>query len=151
MQKIIIALAVAFLTAGPLLASEGGNVMATVNQFTNAFNKGDIKAAAAACAEQMSIIDDFPPHEWHGKGAFSRWVKDYEAFGKKNGLTDALAKLGKPRHVDVTGDRAYVVVPVNFTYKQNGKPMKQTGSLVTWALHKTRAGWRITGWAWSKH
>jgi hypothetical protein len=30
-----------------------------------------------------------------------------------------------------------------------GKPMKQSGSLVTVALQKGASGWRMTGWAWS--
>jgi hypothetical protein len=53
--------------------------------------------------------------------------------------------------LDVTADRAYVVVPADYTYKQKGKAMKQTGSILTVALQKGSAGWRITGWAWSRN
>jgi ketosteroid isomerase-like protein len=55
-----------------------------------------------------------------------------------------------PRHVDVTGDRAYVVVLANYTFKQKGKLVKETGSLLTIALQKSGGGWRIIEWAWSK-
>ena len=44
--------------------------MASVNQFVNAENKGDVPTVQAACADELSSIDDFPPHEWHGKDAF---------------------------------------------------------------------------------
>ena len=121
-----------------------------VHQFVDGFNKGDIKSALAACAEQTSIIDEFPPHEWHGAGACSTWANDYDADAKKNGITDGIVTLGNPRHVDITGDRAYVVVPANFTYKQKGKPAKETGSMLTISLQKAAAGWRMTGWAWTK-
>jgi hypothetical protein len=42
--------------------------MSVVNHVVVAFNKSDAKTAAA-CGEQTSIIDEFPPHEWHGAGA----------------------------------------------------------------------------------
>jgi len=69
MHKILAALVVGLLVAAPVAADERADVMAPVNQFINGFNKGDIKTALAACAEQTSIIDEFPPYEWHGAGA----------------------------------------------------------------------------------
>lgn len=125
--------------------------MTVVHQFVDSFNKGDTKAAAATCTDQTSIIDEFPPHEWHGAGACAKWMADYDAFGKKNGLTDGHVKLGAAKHVDVTADRAYVVVPADYTYKEKGKPVSENGALMTVALQKTAAGWRITAWSWSKN
>ena len=150
MRTIIVAFAVA-LAAVPAAASEKTDVMATVYQFIDGFNKGDTKTALAACAAQSAIIDDFPPHEWQGATACADWANDFAADSKKNGITDPIVKLGKPRHVDVTGDRAYVVVPATYTYKQKGKPVTESGSILTVALQKVAAGWRMTGWAWAKH
>ena len=150
MHKIFVVAAVAVLVAGPAGANKKTDVMVPVHQFVDGLNKGDIKSALAACAEQTSIIDEFPPHEWHGAGACSTWANDYDADAKKNGITDGIVTLGNPRHVDITGDRAYVVVPANFTYKQKGKPAKETGSMLTISLQKAAAGWRMTGWAWTK-
>ena len=62
-----------------------------------------------------------------------------------------MVKLAKPKLVDVSGDRSYVVVPANYTYQQDGKPMAENGSLLTVALQKGPDGWRITAWTWSKH
>ena len=117
MHKIFIAFAVAVLAAGPAAAAEKTDVMAPLHQFVNGFNKGDIKTSLAACADQTSIIDEFPPHEWHGAGACSNWANDFDADAKKNGITDGVVTLGSPRHVDIMGDRAYVVVPANYTFK----------------------------------
>lgn len=150
MRKMLFALAVAAFVAAPAAASEKTDVMAPVHQFIDGFNKGDVKTALAACAEQTSIIDEFPPHEWHGPGACAKWAEDYGADVKKNGITDGIVTLGKPRHIDVTGDRAYVVVPASYAYKVKGKPAKETGSLLTLALQKGAAGWRIAGWTWTK-
>jgi ketosteroid isomerase-like protein len=151
--------AILTLTAGIILvfatgsaaASEQTGVMGSVHQFVDGFNKGDAKTALAACASPALIIDDFPPHVWHGPAACADWSNAYDANAKKNGITDGIVTMGTPWHVDVTGDRAYVVVPVNYTYKQNGKPVTESGSIFTVALKKIEAGWRITGWAWAKH
>ena len=151
MHTIILAIGVVAFGQGPTSTADQKAVVAVVNQFTDAFNKGDTKAAAATCAEQTSIIDEFPPHEWHGAGACAKWMADYDADAKKNGITDGSVKLSAAKHVDVTANRAYVVVPADYSYKQKGKPVKETGSLLTVALQKSAAGWRITGWSWSKN
>lgn len=132
------------------VSSEKTAAMAPVHQFVDGFNKGDTKTALAACADQTSIIDEFPPHEWHGSGACAQWANDFDADSKKNGVTDGHVTLGAPRHVDITGDRAYVVVPSSYSYKQNGKPMKEIGSTFTFVLQKGATGWRIIAWTWSK-
>ena len=150
MRKIWIVLAMVVLAAGSAAASDKTDVMAPVHQFVDGFNKGDAKTALAACADQTSIIDDFAPHEWHGAGACSTWANDYEADAKRNGITDGIVTLGNPRHIDITADRAYVVVPASFTYKQKGKLVKETGSTWTLVLQKGAASWRITAWAWAQ-
>ena len=151
MQKILIALAIAALTAGPLAASDQTDVMASLKQFAEGYNKSDTKLAAAACTDPMSIIDEFPPYEWHGAGALLKWFDDYEVDAKKNAITDGRVILSKPRHLDIEGDRAYVVIASNYTYKMKGKRIKETGSIWTFALQKIAADWRITGWCWAKN
>jgi hypothetical protein len=150
MHKIFFALALALLAATPTFASEKTDVMATIRQFTDGFNKGDITSAVATCAEQTSIIDEFSPYEWHGAGACSNWANDYDADAKKNGITDGVVTLGKPRHIDIAGDRAYVVIPANYKFKQRGKLVSEIGSTLTVALQKGGSGWRITAWSWAK-
>jgi len=151
MNKMLIGLVVAMLAGGPAVASEKTDVMAVIQQFVDAFNKGDMESAVARCADQASIIDDFAPHEWHGAGACSKWGTAYEADAKKNEITDGVVTLGTPRHMEVTANRAYAVIPVDsYTYKVKGKPTKETGSILTVALRKGESGWRITGWAWAQ-
>lgn len=151
MHKVLIALAMAVLAQGPTTASDKKAVMVLVHQFVDGFNKGDTKTALAACADQTSIIDEFPPHEWHGVGACAKWMNDYDVDAKKNGITDGIVTLSPPRHLDIAADRAYVVVPSDYTFKLKGKLVKETGSMFTFALQKGQAGWRITGWAWAKN
>ena len=148
------ALVAAFLVAvvvTPAAASDQTDAMAVVNRFIDAMNKGDTKTGIATCATPSSIIDEFPPYGWQGATACADWATDFDAYNKKNGITDPVATIGKPRHVDVTGDRAYAVVPASYSYKEKGKKLTESGSLFTAALQKSSAGWVITGWAWSKH
>ena len=132
-------------------ASPRSEVMAIVRQFVDAFNKGDVNAMSAACANEGAIIDEFPPHEWHGADACAKWAHDFDTDAKAHGITDPVVTLGKPTHVDITGDQAYVVEPADYAYKANGKAVKEVGSIITLTLHRQATGWRITGWAWAKH
>jgi len=147
--KLVIAVAIAVVVgAGPVVASQEADVMAPVHQFVDGFNKNDIKMAQAACADQTFIIDDFPPHEWRGPRATSKWFHDLAALGKKYDMSDPFVTLLKPRQVHVTGTHAYVIVPINLRYNDKGQLVKRTG-LMTLALHKGVDGWRIAALAWT--
>lgn len=149
MRKMIVAVAVAVLSAGTLFAAEKDDVVAVVKQALDAFNKGDAKTAFALSTDNISIHDDIAPYEWHGPGAFQKWLGDYDADAKKNGLTDGVVTIVKAQRVEVTGDRAYLVASGRYTYKQHGKPMKGSGTWV-FTLQKAKDGWRITGWTWAR-
>ena len=145
MLKVFVVLAFAALASVPAAASERTDAMAPVHQFVDGMNKGDMKSALAACSDEVSIIDNVPPHEWHGAGACAKWADALDADSKKNGVTDVVFTLGKPRHVNIEGDRAYAVIPAHYTYNMKGKKAHQAGML-TVALQKGTAGWRMTGW-----
>ena len=137
------------INSGSAVASDKDDVVATVNQYLNNLDDKTLDKALAVCDSQVSIIDEFPPHEWHGPTACADWWKAYNAYNEKSGITDGDAPLGTPWTVDVTGDRAYFVAPMTYTFKQHGKPVKETASFVV-SLKRTPTGWRITGWAFSK-
>jgi len=150
MRAFVGAILVALLVT-PVAASDQTDVITVVQRFIDALNKGDVKTACSTCATPSSIVDEFPPYGWQGATACADWASDFDGFNKKTGVTDPAVTLGKPRHVDVTGDRAYAVVPASYSYKEKGKKLTESGSLFTAALQKSSAGWVITGWAWSKH
>jgi hypothetical protein len=106
MYRMLLALAV-MLAAGPAVASDQTDALAAVTQFIDGFNKGDVKTALAICAATAAIIDEFPPYSWQGPTACSDWANDFDANSKKEKITDPVVTLGKAKHVDVTGDRAY--------------------------------------------
>ena len=149
MRKSLLACALALFVAAPAVASDETDVMKPIHQFVDGFNKGDVKSALAACAEETSIIDEFPPHEWHGAGACAKWADDYVANAKKDAISDGVVTMHKASHVTVSGDRAYVVVPSDYAWKQKGKPMKETKAAFSFALNKAAGGWKIVAWTWA--
>lgn len=150
MKKSLLAFAFAVLAVSSLARAQTADVMVVVNRFVEGANKGDAQLLASACAEKTSIIDEFPPHEWHGAGSCLAWMKDSGIDAKKNGYTDGAVTLGEPTHVDISGNRAYVVIPSNYAFKQRGVPMKEVGSSFAFVLQKGAAGWRIIAWSWAK-
>src|SRR3984957_13177662 len=126
------------------LASDKDDVMAVLNQW----NDADSAKSIASCADDASVIDDFPPFEWRGAGACANWSKAFDGFAQQNGISDPIGTVGKPKQFMVKGDRAYVVVPATFGYTMKGKSVKLV-AIATFSLHKTASGWRITAWSWA--
>lgn len=151
MRMILITTALTALMTIPAAASPKADVMASVHQWITAFNKGDTTSFIADCADDAAIVDEFAPYEWHGAGACSHWMNDYAAYQQKNGTSDGKVRLGVPHHVIITGDRAYVIVPASFFFKQKGKMVSETGSMLTLVLHNGASGWRIVASTWSQH
>jgi hypothetical protein len=149
MYGILIALALVSSTSKRSAPIDSSAVMKPVHEFVESFNKGDATTSDEACAHVTSIVDDFPPHEWHGAGACPEWMRSYRVYTKANGLSDMLITLGIPKHVDVAAGRAYVVVPASYTIKVRGKLIDKAGSIVTFALARNAGAWRIIGWAWA--
>jgi hypothetical protein len=56
--------------------------------------------------------------------------------------------LGKTIREETSGDRAYVVVATEYTFKQKGVAMREP-SQMTFALAQQAAGWRIIGWTFA--
>lgn len=134
-----------------VFAADKDDIVATVHQFADNLDAKTIDKALAACDSPASIIDEFPPHVWTGATACADWAKAFAEYNEKNSITDAVAKIGAPWSVDVDGDRAYVVAPATYSYKQHGKVGKELHAVFTAAFRKTDAGWRIAAWTWSKH
>ena len=150
-QPSVVLIVLIALTASPVDVHAQADVIKPAHEFMDTFNKGDTKGAVAACADAVAIVDEFAPFVWHGSGACATWMKDYDADAAKRGITDGVVTLGTPLHVDVDGNRAYLVIPSTYAFKLKGKAVKETGSLFTFAMLKGPNGWRIVGWSWAKN
>ncbi len=130
--------------------SSSDDPMAAMRQYVDAFKNGDPKAMAAACADPMQILDGMSPHVWQGPTAAEDWWRDVLTEGEHLGASGYHIAIDEPKHVDVTDDYAYVVVPATMKFDLKGKQVTQTGSLWTVALRKVGTDWRLAAWAWAK-
>ena len=107
-------------------STDAGPMMA-VRQFVEGFNNDDMDLAAAACADEAFIIDDFPPHVWTGRGTATRWYRDMAGMATGYGMSEWSVTLDEPRHVAVSDREAYVVVPVDVRWLQHGRRASADG------------------------
>jgi hypothetical protein len=143
------AVVVVGMSAAAGAATPTAEAMMPVRAFIDGFNKGDMKAAAAQTSpDGMLIIDEISPFTWTGPTAFDTWGKALDDSDKAAGNTDAHLTDGKPVHVEVRADRAYVVVPTVYTFKQKDVAMRETAQMAL-TLQKGKTGWLITGFAWA--
>lgn len=106
-----------------------------------AFNAGKKDKFRAAWADKnVYIVDDLPPYIWSGEGAWDKWMSDASA--ASGDLAHLSIRALKPLRVDVGEKLAYVLLPVEVTYDDHGKPMIQTGTQID-IMVRSREGWKI--------
>lgn len=147
LKSLIAAAAVFALVAVPALAKDAA-VEAPITQFLEAFNKGDIAAAATTHADDAHITDEVAPYFWGGHDVVKRWAADYAKDAAAKGITDPKVVLGAPTRELIEGDRAYVIAPSVYTFTLKGVAMREAAQM-TFALRKLQAGWKIVAWTWT--
>ncbi len=131
------ALSGAVQAAPAAAATAKTTLMATVQKFTDDFNKGDAAAAKADSAQVVSIIDEIPPHAWSGAAAYDTWLADFAKDSQARGVTNEKVTTGPVVRAQIDGDSGYLVGKVTYTYKQHGKAMIEQAQW-TFALSKAR-------------
>ena len=124
--------------------------IAAVQQYIEAFNRGDAAGMAESFAVPGQILDGMAPHVWQGATTTQDWYRDVLIEGEAHEASGYFVTLGEPLHNSVTNDSAYVVVPATMTFNVKGTQVTQTGAQFVVALRKTTDGWRIAAWAWAK-
>ena len=146
--------ALAWLALGAPASAQtkDADLMAPIQKFIDSFNNGDTVAAAAthATGPDLTITDEIPPYGWRGAKAFQAWSTDLDSDAKKNGITDPAVTLSPPTRIERNGDRAYVVVPAVYTFKQKGTAMREAAQM-TFVLKRSAGAtsWLIDGWTWT--
>ena len=111
--------------------------MAAVLEYVTAFNNGDATAMAAACANPMQILDVISPHVWQGPTAAEDWWRDTVAKVEHAGASGVHIVLDEPKHVDVNGDYAYVVVPATLTFDLTAKGSPKPAPSLPWRFARS--------------
>jgi ketosteroid isomerase-like protein len=142
------AVAVAALAGGVQAAAASRGPAAVINQFNDAFNRGDMAGAKAILTDDATMIDEIAPHAWHGPGAFDAWSADLAKSDKAAGITNEKVAIGSTVRSIVDGDSAYVVSRVTYTYRQHGRHMVEPAELAV-ALRQEGGAWKIAAFAWA--
>ena len=143
------ALCLAVLSTASAASAADPQLEAPIHRFIDAFNKNDIKAAAATHLANVSIIDEVPPYIWRGPTAFSDWVADLTKNDAAAGITAEHVTLGPVKRELVTGASAYVIVAATYSFQQKGVAMHEPAQM-TFALRMTNnKAWKIAGWTWT--
>lgn len=122
--------------------------MVAVHGFVEGFNNDDVDRMQAACADDTSVIDDFPPYQWTGHNATTTWYRDLAGTAAEYAMSEWAVEVEEPRHLVVSDGLAYVVVPVTARWLDEGTPAARTGSF-TAALRELADGWRVTAFTWA--
>ena len=107
-----------------------------------------MKAARALHVAAPTIIDEFGPYYWSGPKAFDTWLAELGKSEAAQGKTDGQVTIGDPTREAVSGDRAYVVVPTTYTFKQKGVALREVAQ-ATFILTRQASGWKILAWTWT--
>jgi len=92
MKALILGLLASLATGAAAWAAT--SPVGTVRAFVDAFNKGDIAAAAAANTADVTIIDEVAPFVWKAPGAFQAWGGTLMADAKAKGQSGNKVTLG---------------------------------------------------------
>lgn len=125
-------------------------VIAPIEKFLAAFNKGDVAGAAATHATEadLVIVDEVAPYIWRGPQAFQGWIGDLDRDSKARGISDQHVKISAPTRLESDGSTAYVIVSSTYTFKEKGVAMREAAQM-TFVVKKGANGWMIHGWTWT--
>lgn len=141
------------LAAAMLPASAGASrgpgdaVLQPVDALIAATNANDAVAMDRYVTGDAVVVDDFAPYRWTGPHAARQWWTAIDALFTKAGITKFHATASPVTQYSVSGDAAYVVVPLAVRYALKGKAAESTG-LWTCVVHRSGAGWRVAVAAW---
>ncbi|MBC5811706.1 MAG: hypothetical protein GIW95_12755 [Candidatus Eremiobacteraeota bacterium] len=125
-------------------------MLAPIDSLVAALNAVDAAAVGALYTADGSLLDEFPPFQWHAPRGAVSFMKDFGAFTKAEGASDFVVKRSAPKTVHPTKDGAmgYLVVPMTITYKLKGKPQTEMG-LWTFIVVKAAGSYKIKASAWA--
>lgn len=119
-----------------------------LESFWKALDDGDMDAARKLTADDIILIDAFPPHRWSGPDAFDRWIGDLARYSSRQAIIRSQTTLRATSRFIIGDKAAYIVVPAIMTADRDTDLMTQQG-VITMAMRETAEGWRVAGMSWA--
>jgi ketosteroid isomerase-like protein len=143
-------LSVTFIAPSAALATDRSDVIALVQAYNEAGNRGDRAAYASYCTEDAEVVDHVPPYQFRGPMACADEYDAVVAWATSNGVVVnglALVVLD-PVFFEARDGRAYVVFPVDARFTERGRRQVEKLYLTT-VLRREASQWRIESLTYS--
>ena len=147
-RLILVSAASTLALSAPAAAGPADDAMAVVASTMDKFNAGDANAFIAAHTPDATIVDEFAPYQWRGQGSAARWMADYGKDAAARKISGGRVDYGKPVQASGTANSAYIVLPVTYSFTQDGRKMSAKGSM-TFVMSKAGDAWKIAGWTYA--
>ncbi len=130
--------------AAQTAATDRQDVIAVVQAYNIAGNRGDRGAYASYCTHETTIVDEVPPYMFQGPSACADEYDAVVAWRTENKIRvdDFYQKVFDPVSFDVKGDLAYAVFPARGSFSQDGRKEVENLYLTT-VMCREAHGWRI--------
>jgi ketosteroid isomerase-like protein len=127
-----------------VMASDRSDVVAVVQAYNDAGNRSDRTGYASYCTRDATVIDHVPPYRFQGPTACADEYDAVVAWGAANKAhVEGMVQLVlDPAFLEVHGERAYAVFPVEARFKQSGRPTIEK-SYLTAVLRRQGTTWGI--------
>lgn len=117
-------------------------LMVPINPMIAATNADNVAGIDAYYTPDAVIVDEFAPYRWAGQAAATQWWSGVRKTSATLGTANLHAAVQKVNHYQVSGDDAYVVVPLHITYTLKNQPAYEDG-LLTLTLRRGGGIWKI--------
>jgi hypothetical protein len=127
---------------------EQSRVLSVMQAIADAWNRGGMPASSYF-EPSLTVVDDTPPYLFQGPNAVADWIAAYRSEQPKSSKNaKTTLRLLQPTNVEITGARAFVAVPADWTAEQDGKRDVEHG-VITATLDRPDRDWRIAAWVWT--
>lgn len=135
--------------ASPSFADNAANteVEQFIQRHVAALNNKDVAVMETDWTANGTVVDAFPPFEWHGQAPEKQWWNDLQGMLKSAGFTSADAEINGWQRTFVAGDHAYAVANATVWIAGPTVNLKADGTW-TFVLHRQNGAWRLASWTW---
>ncbi|MBD5656397.1 MAG: hypothetical protein IAI50_14625 [Candidatus Eremiobacteraeota bacterium] len=152
LPSILCIVCVVALLQGPVRAADDVSALGLlqpIDLLVASANSGLSSGVVAAYVPAPTIVDEFTPFRWSGSQASSRWLHDFGVATKSEGMTRLNLQRHAPSYMRVSGNRAWVIVPMDLTFYMKSKRQKEEGAW-TFVLAWVGRAWHIESSSWAQ-
>jgi ketosteroid isomerase-like protein len=147
-RMIVLALAIAMATSSAAKAQTAASAMNVVNQVVAASEMLDASRLTGLYTDNAVFVDE-GPIVIYGSTVGYDWLTRVKRKFTARHMTQFVASASRPTVVQVSGNGAYIVVPMELNAKVGAAKHFHESGLFTFTLARQVAAWKITSQVWT--